>query len=224
MTTAHIFFIPFIFTLGGLFGAVLTRNKLLPEKNPDYNTQGRSVLTALAFFIVVFIATHVLSFPYSSVAVKEAIDGLALFDTSPAFSGVEVYERLEAYGVAGRAIYQTFLYTTDVFFPLTFLGFLFLFARFASERASIPTTMRKIIVALPLLWFFFDMVENSISYTLVSSFPQEMLLLAGLLWIATVAKFSLLFLSIVIPAGLAVKGAGAGVLKVTPSPSPTGTA
>jgi len=118
MTPEHLIFIPSIFLMGFVAGAMLTpyamtiRRKLqLKEQMTDYEEEkpqrfsGRIVLGALVVFIIMFIATHMFSLPYSMVALKEITGGLPLFDQRPSFSATEVYDRLVQFGPEARSIY-----------------------------------------------------------------------------------------------------------------------
>ncbi len=59
---------------------------------------------------------------------------------------------------------------------------------------------RKALVALPIVWFGSDMLENTLVFSMISQYPVQNEVLGGILGFVTVAKFSLLLLSIAGPA------------------------
>lgn len=89
-----------------------------------------------------------------------AAGGQAILDQQPAFSTEEIYQRLDAFGRTGRELYKWFLVTTDVIFPLSLLAFLFLLARYTSQRLAPPSALRGLLLVLPFAFFVLDMIEN----------------------------------------------------------------
>src|SRR5215208_2506561 len=101
----------------------------------------RSLLLTLALAIVSYIVTHLLPIPGGLRGVMAATGG-PLLDQIPSFSVEETYARIAAFGAQGRDVYRHFTLTTDVIFPLTWLPFLFVFARFAYARLGAPPAVR----------------------------------------------------------------------------------
>lgn len=213
MPAEHIIYIPMVFLLGFVLGGwLVTRlaRRQLPETGEiaaEASAEGATrtatsiwpVLSAFAVFASVFISTHIFPFFGGAKAIANATAGLRLLDQQPAFSSAEVYARLTEFGVAGRTLYQQFTYSTDVLFPLTFLVFLLLLARYVSARSAFGTGLRRSVLALPLLWFATDMLENAMLFSLLAGFPTRNDLLASGLGLVTVGKFVLLLLSMSAP-------------------------
>lgn len=122
-----------------------------------------------------------------------------LFDQHASFSPDEVHRRIERFGELGRESYRVFTYTSDVIFPVSLLLFLVVLSRFAAERAAIGTITHAAITRMPVLWFAADMIENVVIYVLLTTYPAEQPLLAGVLGYVTMAKFGLLFGSLAVP-------------------------
>jgi hypothetical protein len=213
MPAEHIIYIPMVFLLGFVLGGWLVTRlacRQLPatrETAAEASAEGATrtatsiwpVLSAFAVFASAFISTHIFPLFGGAKAIANATAGLRLLDQQPAFSSAEVYARLTEFGVAGRTLYQQFTYSTDVLFPLTFLVFLLLMARYVSARSALGTGLRRSVLALPLLWFATDMLENAMLFSLLAGFPSRNDLIASGLGLVTVGKFVLLLLSISAP-------------------------
>ncbi len=147
------------------------------------------ILSALVL-AAVFAATHLLAIPGGKMAVTAAIDNGRLFDQSPSFDATEVLARLEGFGDQGRAAYQIMMYTSDLVFPLAILALLLLTTRYLLQidgQARLP----RIAALLATAFFGADMIENSIIYYLLATFPEASGL-GSLLGIVTSAKFAFL--------------------------------
>ncbi len=123
-------------------------------------TSGRSVLIALLIALVIFVLTHFAPIPGSLADLTSVSGGHTILDQQPAFTTPAVYDRLDAFGEEGRRLYQRFLLTTDIVFPLGLLTFLFLFARFSAARFVSTPALQVLLPIIPLVWFGLDMVEN----------------------------------------------------------------
>ena len=142
--------------------------------------------SALAL-VAVFAMTHLLPIPGGKKAVTAAIANGRLFDQSPSFDATDVLVRLEGFGEQGRAAYQIMMYTGDLVFPLAILALLLLTARYRlliDEAAGLP----RVATLLATAFFVSDMIENSIIYYLLATFPDASGL-GSLLGIVTSAKF-----------------------------------
>ena len=213
MPAEHIIYIPMVFLLGFVLGGWLVtrlaRRQLPATREPAAGARAEGatrtatsmwpVLSAFAVFASAFISTHIFPLFGGVKAIASATAGLRLLDQQPAFSSAEVYARLTEFGVAGRTLYQQFTYSTDVLFPLTLLVFLLLLARYVSARIALGTRLRRSLLALPLLWFATDMLENAMLFSLLAGFPARNDRLASGLGLVTVGKFVLLLLSISAP-------------------------
>lgn len=203
MTREHLYFIPFIFALGFLVGALATR-PILP--NVPSSKSGRQVLVAGGIVLFVFVATHALSMHGGARHTTELLAGQAIFDQRPSFTGDEVYERIARFSPAGREAYQRMTHTTDLIFPLALFYFLVRLGRYAAlsavPRSALTPKFLALVTVVPVLWLLADLGENSIVYALLQTFPARNDGLAGILGFVTDAKFTLLVASVVVPAVL----------------------
>lgn len=200
MTPAHVLFIPTVFLLGFLLGRLLTSSAPQQGARAAVKSGVRTLLTAFVAFCGIFAITHFTTLFAGSKAISLAAHGMPLLDQRPSFSSHEVFERLDAFGAVALAMYRRFTYTVDVVFPFSLLILLLLLGRSAARNTSVGAATRKVLTALPVIWFGADMLENTIIFTLIARLPSQEHLLAGVLGFVTVAKFTLLALSITGPA------------------------
>ena len=205
MTAGHFFFIPTIFFLGFFIGSTVT-NFLSQKKIEKHRIRftprsgGSLVASTFVVFIIVFTITHMISFSGGAKSLHATLGHKPLFDQHPSGTAGEVYARLDSFGEAGRTAYKQFTFSGDVIFPLSLLVFLIALAYFVRERTSPSAGLRRILIAVPLIWFLSDMLENSIIYYLISQYPRKIVFLADNLVIITILKFALLLASIALPA------------------------
>jgi hypothetical protein len=202
MTSAHILYIPTIFLLGFLAGSLVGKGFNQGASNPSGITPG-ILLGSFTIFAIVFIGSHFFEIPRSSMAVTKALQG-PIFDKKPSYTADEVYLRIASFPDGGRNQYKQFTYTIDVLFPLTFFIFLLLLIRFSINRANTTGALRIAFTTLPILWLCSDFVENSAIFHLLDDYPDRNPLMAGTLGYITITKFSLLLLSILVPAILLI--------------------
>ena len=165
-------------------------------------TSGRSVLIAFGIALVIFVLTHLAPIPGSLRDLMSVNGGHAILDQQPEFSAQGVYERIDAFGEDGRALYQRFLLTTDIVFPMSLLVFMFLFARFSAERFGSWPLLRVLLPVIALTWFAFDMIENLSIVTLLLDYPVRDNMIASYVGPVTLAKRLMLIASIVMPTAL----------------------
>lgn len=165
-------------------------------------TSGRTVLIAFGVALVIFILTHLAPIPGNLRDLMVVNGGQAILDQAPAFSTQAVYDRLNAFGPEGRTMYQRFLLTTDVVFPLGMLAFLLLFARFSAERFGGWRALLALLPLTPVIWFAFDIVENLSIVALLLDYPSQNDFVASHLGLVTLAKRYALGLSVLAPAAL----------------------
>ncbi len=211
MTREHLFFIPIIFFLGFVLGSLATRGRLTPTSVPRPKVTVRGLLWPLGALVVLFVLTHVVAGHGGPKAVEEALQGQAIFDQRASFTSVEVYERIQAFGAAGRDAYKRMTYTTDLVFPCVLFTFLVQLARFVSERATSPEALRSLTLALPVAWLVSDFVENAVVFHLLNDFPIRHAGPAGVLGVITSVKFTLLVASVATPAIVSAVGGRVGV-------------
>ncbi|MCV9386017.1 hypothetical protein [Reichenbachiella ulvae] len=203
MTSAHLLYIPIVFSLGLLVGTLLSSNAERSTKShqkPDgLFPKGSTLFGSFLIFMAAFVGTHFFEIPRSSKAVSTALNDLEIFDKAPSFSSEEVYSRIASFPLYGMAIYKEFTYTIDVFFPITLLAFLILLSLYVTKRGPISRQFRITLLLIPMIWFVMDMIENYSIYHLLDTFPAKNETLAGMLGYITITKFTLLLLAILIP-------------------------
>jgi hypothetical protein len=158
----------------------------------------QSFLLALALAIVSYVVTHLLPIPGGLRGVMAATGG-PLLDQIPSFSAEETYTRIAAFGAQGRELYRHFTLTTDVIFPLTWMPFLLVFARFAYSGFGAPPAMRLLMLAFPVVYFVADIIENVFVWIMLTDFPVRHPLLGGGIVYPTVVKWLGLILAILAP-------------------------
>ena len=216
MTIHHLFYIPTVFFLGLVFGALISERRAgkmtgngqtkVDSANLVRIVSTNVLLFAFLIFAGVFVITHLFPIPYGAKVVQSALGGFPLFDKQPSFSSTEVYDRLQAYSLEGFNEYKRFTYTIDLIFPIAFFYFLFTLSRFFVVRISLSNFLAKAIIALPFIWLGFDLLENSMMFTLLSGIPNRLDFIAGILGFVTATKFGLLLLSILVPPVFLVLG------------------
>jgi hypothetical protein len=154
---------------------------------------------AFAVAIVVFVAVHFVSFPGSVPDFRRASGGGTLLDMTPEFSEDALYARLTGYGAAGRSNYAFRNVTVDVLLPLALLPFLFLWMRRALDRLSLGRASRALLLAVPILYVLFDLVENGAVLAMLANFPVRLHLLSAVLPYLTIIKRTASMLAILGP-------------------------
>jgi hypothetical protein len=169
-------------------------------KNEEIAMVGiRRVLGAFVLMLAVFGATHLLSYPGSVAHFKAATGGQKILDMQPSVSADETYQRLQAMGEGGRELYLRLILTVDIVFPLAVLLFSFVLARFAAERANLKGWSRAILVALPLVYWGFDLLENASVAAMLLQHPDRVDWLAGTVRYLTKGKRLFMVLAFVVP-------------------------
>ncbi len=198
MTSSHLMYIPAIFLLGMVFGTMLPRQATSLSESKDTRLKKR-LLQSFLIFILFFAVTHIFEIPGGAKSVAKQLGGSELFDRMPSYSASDVYKRIRSFSDYGLAAYKRFTFTIDIIFPLSFLFFLSTYVRYVCARVSLPQSLGSIFIYLPFAWFFSDMIENAILFSLLSLFPEQNYFLGNSLGIITTVKFSLLVLSILAP-------------------------
>lgn len=215
MTREHIFFIPLIFFLGTVLGALTMRWQLARSapraaagsyRISPARVSGRGLLLPLAAFLLLFVATHLSALHGGPRALTEALHGAPIFDQRPSFSPDEVYARIAAFGAEGRAAYRTLTFSADLLFPLVLFVFLVQLTRFVTERLpALSPHVRGPLLLLPLAWLLSDLAENALIFHLLTRFPERHDALAARLGTLTDLKFTLLLASLAVPALLSLR-------------------
>jgi hypothetical protein len=129
---------------------------------------------------------------------------LEIFYTSNA-----AYEKIAAYGEAGRAFYRTTELTTDILYPIVYTLFFSLLITYLFQRAFDPQSPFQRAHLLPFGAWFFDLLENIGIVTMLTAFPTRLDWLASLTGVITLIKwlfaFGSMLMLIVGLGGLVVK-------------------
>jgi hypothetical protein len=149
--------------------------------------------------VVVVLAIHALQFPGSVPDFTRASGGGVLLDAVPAFGVDAVYGRLAGYGEAGRSNYAFRNVTVDTFLPFSVFPFLFLLARRALTARSTARSVGLLILAVPVAYVVFDLLENASVLTLLASYPERRSLLAESLPYVTLIKRAASLLALGVP-------------------------
>lgn len=166
----------------------------------------RSLLLALTLAVVSYVVTHILPIPGGLRQVMTATGG-ALLDQIPSISGEDVYARVAAFGAQGREPYRNFTLTTDIVFPLTWMPFLLLYARFAYSRFAAGPPVRSLMLAFPVVYLVADVVENAFVWVMLTDFPTRHSFLARAIVYPTVAKWLAPILAVLVPTMMTAWGA-----------------
>lgn len=120
-------------------------------------------------------------------------------DASPAFTVDGVYQRLGEYGDEGRRNYAFRNVTVDVLLPLSVVPFLFLLMVRALKPTALGRLVRATLLALPLIYLIFDLLENTVVLVLLKNYPERLEMLAATLPYLTIIKRVASLLAIGVP-------------------------
>jgi hypothetical protein len=203
MTAAHILYIPVIFMFGFVAGNLASARRS-GETSASSSIFRKALIGSFLIFVVTFIGTHFFPLPKSSKAVTAALGG-DIFDKKPSFTSEEVYSRIASFRPEGIIIYKQFNYTIDILFPLTLFVFLILLTIHAAKTATLSLSVSKIILAVPIAWFSLDLIENATIYSILDAYPKKSYFASSVLGYLTIAKFSFLLLSVIVPSALLIQ-------------------
>jgi hypothetical protein len=158
-----------------------------------------TLLIATIVAVTVVVAVHAFDFPGSVPRFEKVSGGGVLLDAIPAFSVDDVYARLSGYGEEGRASYAFRNLTVDVLLPLSVLPVLFLIARRAGASWPSVSAFRLVLLAVPFVYVVFDLAENGLVLSLLSSYPDRQPAVAAVLPYVTSIKRVASLLAIVVP-------------------------
>lgn len=151
-------------------------------------SRGRVALALAAIAIVVFAITHVANFPGSVSHFRDVTNGQAILDLRASSSSEETWQRLNAMGPAGREAYMQLVHVVDIVFPLAVSFALLAWARFTSRRLALRGAIANALVALPLAYLAFDLLENMMVMRLLLAFPERLDMEGELVGFLTRAK------------------------------------
>jgi len=162
------------------------------------------VYLSLGLVILCLILFNLPGLPISSAALLERSGGLSILDMRLQYTPPDVQELLTALGEDGRSSYQLTHLSLDLAFPLLYS--LFFASAFIQLGARLEISPRRqhLPAWLALLAGAMDLVENFSIVRLVAAFPVELPGLVRFAQIATLAKFSLFVLNILLLVNLFV--------------------
>ena len=164
-----------------------------------HNHHGWNAFIAFLIATAVFINTHLLQFPGSVGYLMEHINGQETLDMSPSFSTATTYERLDAFGGTGRALYMRTMLTVDIVFPLIMFLFLYLLSKYASHTWRLNKTLRRTLGSLPILYLSLDFLENLFIFLILNNYPEQLDYVASHIGYITTGKRIAMFSSIIAP-------------------------
>ncbi len=162
------------------------------------------VYLSLGLVILSLILFNLPGLPISSAALLERSGGLSILDMRLQYTPTDVQELFIALGEDGRSSYQLTHLTLDLAFPL-FYTFFFASAFIQlGAHLEISPKRQHLPAWLALLAGAMDLVENFSIVKLVTAFPVELPGLVRVAQIATLAKFSLFVLNLLLLANLLI--------------------
>ena len=156
-------------------------------------------VAALLWAVLVVVVVHFVDFPGSVPNFVDVSGGGTLLDASPAFTADATYERLAGFGENGRRNYFSRNLTVDLLLPLSVFPFLFLLMWRAITPWLKSGRLRATLLAVPIVYVVFDLVENAIVLMLLGQYPERLDRLATVLLFVTLIKRAASLLAIAVP-------------------------
>lgn len=124
--------------------------------------------------------------------------GVGSPDLQLIYGAEQLYEMAQSYGVAGRAAYIRSRLTFDLAFPISYGLFFATTIAFTLRRTWPQLLGLRSLAVVPVWALAADLAENLALVGVMSLYPQPSALLAALAAAATVSKWVLVGLSIVL--------------------------
>jgi hypothetical protein len=144
----------------------------------------------LVVFLIVMNGINVPNIIAASAGYTGAIPMFTL-DVLPGYSPAYLAEVLSTYGEVGRNAYATSLMTLDMLFPISYGIFFALLVRRVYLNLNVPVGLVNAMIAMPLLSWGLDWIENSTFVYLISVYPALPLAVAQFVSLVTLIKVSL---------------------------------
>ena len=148
---------------------------------------------AKGWLLLVFFAAEIffnaLVLPGAEAQIKAFSGGVGPLDLTLFPSATTIISAIAAYGEAGRVFYTNFEMTTDILYPIAYTFFFSLLITYLLQRAIGKDSKIQQLNVLPFGAWLFDLIENICIVILLSSFPVEKPLVAGVLTIANGIKW-----------------------------------
>lgn len=155
-------------------------------------------------FLLMFVLMHVARYGVMPWAIT-MLDGAAWpwpLDLSFAYSAQEAFDRIAAYGEAGRASYPYFSFTADVIYPMTYSVSFAALLSLLARRFAVRWHWLMWLNVLPVGVFVLDMLENISIAVLMLIYPAQPVALALAASVFSTGKW--VFVGLMIGASLAL--------------------
>lgn len=162
-------------------------------------TKLRTVIISFLIFLTIFVLTHALKFPGSLAYLMQLTHGQPILDLKASFSSIETYQRLDAFGAAGRQMYLVTMLTIDTVFPLSVFAFLFLLAKYTYQQFEFPKHLKRVLAGIPIIYVLSDFLENAIIAILLTQYPAHWDFLAANIGYITTLKRMMQMAGLFIP-------------------------
>ncbi|MEE4177792.1 MAG: hypothetical protein V2I46_09800 [Bacteroides sp.] len=159
----------------------------------------------ILILIALLVVFNRFLFPYFIVHFGPG-EGMPLLDTLFGFRPDQANYLLSSYGEAGRQGYITTIAVIDSLYPFVYGGLMAFSMSWTLKMTGFHGTSLQKLNLLPVTAMIFDFVENAGILGLLKLFPHKATALAGFTSIMGMAKWVLVFLSILIIIGLSVWG------------------
>jgi hypothetical protein len=170
-----------------------------PSAQEQTMTRPHPLIASFLVLFVVFLVTHLASFPGSLAHLMEITENQPILDLQASFSSAETYARLEGFGEHGRQMYMRTMLTIDTIFPLSAFAFLFLFARHATRRLETPHWITVMLPLLSIAYLTLDFLENTTVLVLLTTYPDRWDFLAANIGFLTVGKRASMYAALLAP-------------------------
>jgi hypothetical protein len=153
---------------------------------------------AIALLMVIFMILTIVVFPSVNSQLTAASGGLGMLDMQTGYSPAQAFERVAAYGEAGRALYLTTALTADTIYPLDY-ALLFALLLIVTYRRAFPRgRLLRLLVLAPFLTAGFDLLENLSVVGLLAEYPAQPVPLALIAGLFTTLKWAALVITVVL--------------------------
>jgi len=112
------------------------------------------------------------------------------------YSPDKAFEMIEKYGEAGRAIYLKIELSADIIYPIIYTLFYALLISWLFQRGFKPESKMQKWNVMPVGAWFFDLLENVGTVSMVSMYPSQPAILAWVTMLFGLLKWAFAFISI----------------------------
>jgi multisubunit Na+/H+ antiporter MnhG subunit len=165
-----------------------------------YNKIDNKVFIISVVVLVLFIS---IANPLVSKYMDKVTQGAPSPDTSLGYSASDIFEMAGVYGEQGRRAYIIMRITFDLVFPAVYL--FFLVSAITRLSCKLPENSKlRMLNLIPFLAVLFDLIENTMTATVMGVYPKEAVFAASVAPYASVIKWAFVGTSFVLVAILAI--------------------